>query len=73
MLTCPIIIAFLYFLIQVYFYVTIMKGVVPVSGMNVTASVTGPSGVSVRIKLLDNGAGKCKYHIWDACEVIRLA
>ena len=56
MLTCPIA-AFLYFLIQVYFYVTIMKGVVPVSGMDVTATDTNPSGHGVRIKLLDNGAG----------------
>ena len=56
MLTCPIA-AFLYFLIQVYFYVTIMKGDVPVSGMDVTATVTGPSGHGVRIRLLDNGAG----------------
>lgn len=35
-----------------------MKRVDPVSGMGVTATVTGPSGVSVKVKLVDNGAGR---------------
>ena len=51
---------------------TIMKGVVPVSGMNVTATVTGPSGHGVRIKLLDNGAGNVSITS-STCLYVRLS
>ena len=40
-----------------------MKGVIPVSGLEVTANVMLPSATAVPIKLLDNGAGMSKYKL----------
>ena len=48
---------------QLRFYVTIMKGVTPVSGLEVTANVLLPSATAVPIKLMDNGAGMSKYKL----------